>query len=228
MCFSIQADLVAGVLLLPIAALSLVEVRRPRELPFAVLPLLFGSHQLIESLVWAGVDGEASATVQHAATVAYMLIALPLLPLLVPLAVLLLEPHGARARVAPFVALGAVVSGYLTYVVLAQPITVVRHPHALEYRTGGGVGIVWVLLYVVAVIGPSLLSGYPSIVTFGILNLLGLVTVGLLYTQAFTSLWCVYAALMSGLVLLHMYLRRHLPDPHRMQGRPLALCATGS
>ncbi len=46
MCFSLQADLVAGAALVPIAVLSLREVRTRRELPFALLPALFCVHQL--------------------------------------------------------------------------------------------------------------------------------------------------------------------------------------
>ena len=69
----------------------------------------------------------------------------------------------------------------------------------MTQRASYGVGLpaapLLVVLYVAAVIGPALLSGYRSIVAFGVLNLVGLTTVGLLYTQAFTSLWCVYAAL---------------------------------
>ena len=50
-CFSVEADLVAGVALLPVAALCLLEVRHVRELAFATLPLLFALHHLTESLV---------------------------------------------------------------------------------------------------------------------------------------------------------------------------------
>jgi hypothetical protein len=84
--------------------------------------------------------------------------------------------------------------------------------------TGVEHAVVWAVLYVVAVIGPALMSGYPSIVAFGVLNLVGLVVVAVLYVQAFVSLWCIYAAVMSVLVLVHMVLRRRLPDPHRYHG----------
>lgn len=221
MCFSPEADLVAGVALLPVAALSLREVRHVRELPFAALPLLFAAHQLIEALVWAGVEGDVSATVRQTAALVYVLFAFPVLPTLVPAAVLLLEPHGARLRVAPFVALGLVVSAYLGYVVVAGPLGVEQHPHALVYRVGLENGTFWAVLYILSVVGPSLLSGYRSIVAFGVLNLVGLTIVALAYREAFASLWCVFAALSSVLILLHMYRRRRLPDPHRLHGRPL-------
>lgn len=220
MCFSVGADLVAGAVLLPVAALSLREVRHVREVPFAALPLLFAAHQLIEALVWAGVDGDVSRGVQQTAALVYVLFAFPVLPTLVPTAVLLLEPRGARLRVAPFVAIGLVVSGYLSYVVLSGPLVVQPHPHALVYNVGLTNGILCAVLYILAVVGPSLLSGYRSIVTFGTLNLVGLTLVALAYQEAFASLWCVFAALSSVLVLVHMYRRRRLPDPHRLQGHP--------
>jgi len=198
--------------------LSLREVKHRRELLFALLPTVFSVHQLIEVAIWARQDGDISAGAAHLAVFAYLFIALPLLPTLFGLSVLLLEPQGARLRVAPFVALGAVVSMYLAVVVLTHPIGVTPHPHCLAYQTGVQHEIVWAVLYIVAVIGPALMSGYPSIVAFGVLNLVGLVVVAVLYYQAFASLWCIYAAVMSVLVLVHMVRRRRLPDPHRYHG----------
>ena len=127
MCFSVEADVTAGLLLLPIGIATLREVRRARELPFASLPLLFALHQLVEALVWAGADGDVSSGVQHAAAVAYLIFALPVLPILVPLAVLMLEPQGLRQRVAPFVVLGAAVSTYFTFALLSAPVRVTVH-----------------------------------------------------------------------------------------------------
>lgn len=59
MCFSLEADLAVGLALLPVGVLSLREVRRPREVPFASLPLVFSAHQLLEGRL-AYVPAEAS------------------------------------------------------------------------------------------------------------------------------------------------------------------------
>lgn len=225
MCFSVEADLTVGVVLLPVAVACLREVRCRRELPFAMLPAAFSLHQFVEAFVWLGVDGRVSAHVQAFAATAYLVFALPVLPVLLPLAVLLLEPRGARLRVAPFLALGAVVGGYLAYALLTTPVAVVEHEHALGYTTGVRHGDLWAVLYVVAVVGPALLSGYPSIVLFGALNLVGLVVVAVLLVQAFDSVWCIYAALLSGLVLVHLRRRRRLPDAHRLHGHPVPAVA---
>jgi hypothetical protein len=97
-------------------------------------------------------------------------------------------------------------------------VTVVVHPHALEYATGLSHGALLSLGYVVAVIGPAVLSGYRSIVVFGLVNLVGLLVVAAVYVDAFASLWCVYAALTSALVTVHMVRRRRLPDSDRLEG----------
>jgi uncharacterized membrane protein len=217
------ADLVAGTALIPVAVLSLREVRHRRELPFALLPALFAAHQFLEVAVWAGLDGDVPAGIANLAMRAYLFIAWPLLPLYMPLAVLMLEPRRARRRVAPFVALGAIVSAYLAFVVLANPVEVIRHAHGLEYATVVHHPIVWAVLYIVAVIGAPLLSGYRSVVAFGALNLVGLVTVAVFYTKAFASLWCVFAAASSVLMLVHMIRRRRLPDADRLRGDSIQL-----
>ncbi|OBB78957.1 hypothetical protein A5760_21430 [Mycobacterium colombiense] len=216
MCFSITADLVVGTALVPVAVATLREVKHWREVPFALLPTVFAVHQFIEAAVWP--NGVVSPGMANVAMRAYVFIALPLLPALVPWAILMLEPRGARLRVAPFAVLGTVVSVYLAVVVLTEPVTVTKGPHALQYQTGVSDGYVWAALYVIAVIGPALMSGYRSIVVFGLANLVGLTVVAIVYTQAFASLWCIYAAALSVLALVHMVRRRRLPDPHRLHG----------
>lgn len=215
MCFSTTADVVAGAVLVPVAVLSLREVKSAREFPFAALPAVFAVHQLIEALVWAGTDGDVSSAVAHAAAVGYVLIALPLLPILFPLAVWLQEPRAGRRRMAPFVVLGAIVAAELGYAVVAHGVAVTPHEHALSYDIGIDHSVLWTVLYVVAVVGSAGLSRFPTVVVFGVLNLVGLTVVAVAYAEAFASLWCVYAALTSVLVLAHMIGRRRLPDGQR-------------
>jgi hypothetical protein len=220
-CFSVQADVVAGAALLPVAAVSLREVRRARELPFASLPLLFAAHQLVEALVWAGYDDHAvPEPVAHDAVLVYLGYAMVVLPTIFPLSVLLLEPRSGRLPVAPFVLLGVVMSVVLGVEVFSAPVTVVVHPHALGYATGLRHGDLLSPGYVAAVIEPAVLSGYRSVVAFGVVNLVGLVVVALVYRDAFASLWCVYAALSSIFVVVHMVRRRRLPDSDRLHGLP--------
>lgn len=209
MCFSTTADVVAGVSLVPVAVVSLRCARTTRELPFAGLPAIFALHQLIESLVWAGADGDVSSGVAHAAAVAYVLIALPVLPVLFPIAVWLLEPSESRRRMTPFLVLGAIVSARLGYAVVTHGVRVTPHEHALSYAIGFEHSLAWTVLYVVAIVGTAVLSRFPLVVAFGVLNLVGLSVVALAYAEAFASLWCVYAAMTSVLVMVEM-IRRNI------------------
>ena len=52
MCFSATASFSAGAVLLGFGALTLTAARRPRELLFAAIPLLFAIQQLSEGVVW--------------------------------------------------------------------------------------------------------------------------------------------------------------------------------
>ncbi|MFN2563290.1 MAG: DUF6629 family protein [Jatrophihabitans sp.] len=215
MCFSTTADVVAGGVLVPVAVLSLRQVTSARELPLAALPAIFALHQFIEAFVWAGADGDVSSGVAHAAAVGYVLIALPLLPILFPRAVWLLEPHDSRRRMVPFVVLGAIVSAHLGYVVAAHGVSVTPHEHALSYNIGMDDSVLWTALYVLAIVGTAALSRFPMVVAFGLLNLVGLTVVALAYAEAFASLWCVYAALSSALILVHLIQRRRVAGEGR-------------
>lgn len=223
MCFSMTADLVAGTALVPVAAASLAQVRHRRELMFALMPALFSAHQLLEVAVWAGLEGDAarvSPGVAEAAMRAYLFIAWPLLPTYMPLAVLLIDER-RRAVIRPFLALGLIVSAYLGFVVLANPVQVIRHDHGLEYLTVVSHPLLWAVLYIVAVIAPLLISSYRSIVAFGVLNLVALILVAVFYMKSFASLWCFFAAGGSVLILVHMIRRRSTTDTEDLTGPPV-------
>ena len=107
MCFSLEADLAATVLT-PVGGPGRPRgARGTRLLPLAALPLLLAAHQAIEAVVWLGLDGHVDPGVQAAAVRAYLLIAAPLLPMLVPVALILAEDVPARRRAMwPFAAVG--------------------------------------------------------------------------------------------------------------------------
>jgi hypothetical protein len=119
---------------------------------------VFAAHQLVEALIWSGPDGLLPEPYWRAAVMVYLAIALPVLPLLLPVAALLLEPPGARWRIAPFVVLGAVVSIYLVAVLVGRPVSVTGLPCGLQYVTGVDNEFVWAVLNVVAAVGPALMS----------------------------------------------------------------------
>ena len=123
MCFSPQADFAAGVVIAGVGVETLRRVRRPRELIVGGLPLLFGIHQLVEGFVWLGLRGQVSHSLGDAAREVYIVYAHAVLPVIVPLGFMLLEPeHRRSCWMWPLVCLGLVLGVYLLWQVTAYPV----------------------------------------------------------------------------------------------------------
>ena len=95
MCFSATASFSAGAVLLGLGTLTLKSAHRPRELPFAAIPLLFAIQQLSEGVIWLTFGSEAPL-LNTVMTHVYSFFSHVLWPIYVPVAVLLIE----TARVA--------------------------------------------------------------------------------------------------------------------------------
>ena len=179
---------------------------------------MLGLHQLDESLVWWGLEGPVPYSIGRVATWIYLLIAMVVVPILVPLSIWKLQPTPRRRWViAPFVGLGIGVATILLITMLRGPVSVRLGAYHLAYSIGLRNGILIVGLYVLATCGSLLCSGYRDIVIFGVANLIAVVVLARLTADGFTSLWCFYAAIASGFISLHMRLGR----PHR--AKPYAL-----
>src|ERR1700683_524493 len=111
-CFSPQADVVGGLVICAIGIDAVRHIRQRREfIALAWLPLLLGAHQFIEALVWLWLHGPVPRGGGHVALWAYLLIAFVALPVLVPLAVIALEPTRRRKwMMVPFASIGTVIA----------------------------------------------------------------------------------------------------------------------
>jgi len=220
MCWSPTADLVAGAGVGAIGAVVLVQVRRLRDLPMACLPLLLGAHQLIESVVWRGADGEASPGATHLAALLWTAIAFPLLPAFVPLAVLcaIWPQRAARRRVLPLCALGLASSGMLAYAMVSGPVSVVPMGHVLTYGLRIPADSLVISAYVAATLATPVISGDRDLCRFGLTAAVGAAVCITAWRLAFASTWCAFAALTS--LALIPWVRRERIMPARGEQHP--------
>jgi hypothetical protein len=217
MCFSPQADLVGGVVVTAIGIDAWRHVRSRRDhYLLATLPLLLGAHQLIESFVWLSLQGHVPHALGRVALWAYLLIAFVVLPIFIPLAVMALEPTSRRRwRIVPVVVLGTVISVILFAAMLRGPVTVELRPYHLAYSIKLSDGLLIVSLYVVAVCGALLISGFRHVFYFGLANLVAVAILARLTVDGFASTWCGYAALSAAAISLHMrYAKPHRATPY--------------
>ena len=216
MCFSAEADLASAAVIGAIGAATLAKVRSPREILLAAMPLAFAMHQLAESFVWRDLDA-GHTPARGAAVTLYLVFAWVLLPVLVPLAILLVEPPGPqRRRLVPFVVMGALAGAYLAVAVVNGDAAAHATQHTIQYGGAGEYAWIATVLYVVATCGAPLLSGFRAIVWFGVANLAAVAVIVTIQTEGLTSVWCLWAAVVS--VLIYVQFTWWRRDDERRHG----------
>ncbi|MFD5492792.1 DUF6629 family protein [Streptomyces sp. NPDC127091] len=191
MCWSAEADLVAGVCVAAVGAACVARADRGRDLPLAVLPLLLGVHQMIEAAVWASDGGTGPAVLLWA------VVALPLLALWVPVGVWCAAPHPARRALIVPLAAGAVTAAALGYVLATRPVRAEVRGHTVGYVLDLPHAPLAAVGYLVATVGALLLSGDRGLRTLGALAAAGALVCWALWRLEFVSTWCAFAALCS-------------------------------
>jgi len=207
-CFSPEASFIAAGALAPAGVVALRSVQRRDELILGTLPLLFAGHQAVEGLVWLGLDGHLSHRLLDVAIRVYLMFAQVVLPSLVPVGVLVFErdPRRRRWLIGPVV-LGAIVGARLLWVITAHRIGAHVLGESIVYDTDVHFGFVVAAGYVAATCGPALLSTGSLLQRFGVANLAGLTVAAFVKYSAVTSVWCFYAALVSGFILVALRAR---------------------
>ncbi|WP_405801438.1 DUF6629 family protein [Streptomyces sp. NBC_01506] len=207
MCWSSTADLTAGICVGAIGVACVARVRRVRDLPLAALPLLLGTHQIIEAVVWDSGGGAGPATT------AWAVIALPLLALWVPLAVLAASPPGTRRRLAVPVVSGAATAATLSYYLATRTVTADIRGHTIGYSVHLPQPEIVVAGYLLATVGALLLSGDRTVRLLGVLVAVGAVICAVIWRLEFVSTWCAFAALASVVMFGWVRGRTRAPGP---------------
>ncbi|RNL62010.1 hypothetical protein EFK50_09285 [Nocardioides marmoriginsengisoli] len=206
MCFSPEADLVAGVVVTAIGIDALRHVPRRELVPLASLPLVFGVHQLVETFVWWHLRGDVPDCVGKPAAWIYVVMAMCLVPVLVPFAFARIGAIRSRLLATGLVACGIVSAVLLTIGLVRDSIRPEIDGHHIAYHVTTPWQVFTLGLYILAACGPALLANAAPLRLFGATNLLVVALLIWLAQSAVVSLWCVWAAVSS--VLINLYVRR--------------------
>jgi len=217
MCFSATASFVASGVIGTMGIATLRHVREPRALLFAAVPMLFAVHQFTEGFVWLGLTGRIGPVALEHVTFLFMMYAQGILPLLMPLAVLLMEPPGARRwAILALTVLGALVCGWMIYGLIAFPSQCHVEQNSIAYRNPFTSNFPASLLYILATCGALVLSTHKVVRGYGVLNVVGLTIAHIVKAFAFASVWCFYAATLS--IVLYWQFRRENIDVETPNG----------
>ena len=97
----------------------------------------------------------------------------------------------------------------------AFPVSAQQQARCIDYTTHTPNDALIGLLYVAVTCGPALMSSRRHLRLFGLVSLVGVIAAAVLRVDELTSLWCVYVALVSVLILEH-FRRQRADEAHRL------------
>ena len=203
MCFSAQASFGASAVL-GIMGIYALHKAKLQERFLALIPLLFAIQQACEGIVWITYANPAHQLITTIATYSFCFFAFFFWPIWIPITVLKMETHSAKK---PFLylllILGAAVSSILVFSMLTSGIhTTVSCSHIkYDIFLPGILETIGVVFYCLATILPLFISSKKWMPLFGILTLGSVAITYFFYTTYFASVWCFFAALLSGMII---------------------------
>ena len=205
MCFSATASFIAGISLSAFGVLTVKMAQRKEEIPFAMIPLLFGIQQLIEGMLWLSFQYDARM-LNVGMTYLFVLFSHVLWPVFVPFAIGLVEIAPWRIKtILVFRYIGGAVGLYLLYFIARFPITSEINEHVVYIFPDFHQPPI-LALYVAATCVSTFFSSHRIINVFGFLALILFIVAYWFYTVAFFSVWCFFAAILSVVIYLHFKL----------------------
>ena len=203
MCFSAEASFAGGFIISTIGVATVKEVHKPSQLVFASIPLFFGAQQITEGCLWLTLPNPEYGNVQMFAKYIFLIMAEVLWPIMIPLSVLFMEKNKKRKKILWILLfMGISASLYYTYCLLFFNVTPQIMGYHIQYRTDFpkfSTALAFIV-YFIASITPLFVSSIQRTHLLGILMFLSCVVTALFYWQYLASVWCFFAALISGVI----------------------------
>jgi hypothetical protein len=203
MCFSASASFIAGAALSSAGVATLRMSSRPAEIPFALIPLLFGIQQITEGMIWLSFEPGTQLD-NTTLTLVYSLFSHVIWPMFVPFAVALLETIAWRRKALAVCQVAGIAVGlYLLYFIVQFPVTSKVLGKHIVYESPHFYVIRFMALYLIATCGSSLLSSHRIVRMFGALSLLTFAAAYAIHVATVVSVWCFFAAILSFVIYFH-------------------------
>jgi hypothetical protein len=203
MCFSPEASFAGGLIISSIGIATITKVHNPSQMLFASIPLFFGIQQFIEGALWLTIPNPDSINIQRICTYLFLVMADVLWPVMIPLSVLFMEKNIKRKQILwVLLFMGLSLSLYYTFCLLIYNITPEISGYHIHYKTGfpESLAMIAFIVYLIATITPLFVSSIKKTHLLGVLMFLSCLVTAIFFTQYLTSVWCFFAALISGVI----------------------------
>lgn len=200
MCFSATASLTAAAIIGIIGIATLKEVRARSKWCLALIPLLFAFQQVSEGMVWLSLENHNAAYI-NLAKYCFLFFGLIVWPTWIPLSLRAAENDPQRKSFITFpLIIGIAVSLINIALLIKNGATVDTLGHRINYDAHLPYPEYLLLSYATAVLLPWFISSLKYTTLFGLLGLVSLLIAHFFYADTLTSVWCFFAALLSGLI----------------------------
>ncbi|HEY91783.1 MAG TPA: hypothetical protein G4O07_08105 [Dehalococcoidia bacterium] len=200
MCFSAGASFAGGVIISAVGVTTVRKVGKPTQRLFAVIPLLFGFQQFAEGVLWVTLRSGGHDWLQNAATYIFLVTALVIWPVMIPLSMWFMEEAKKRKKIlAGLTVTGGLLSLLYAFCLISYSVTPQINGFHILYVDEFPKTLVTVasFFYPVATVAPLFISSVRRMWLFGILITISYIVTGIFFAQYLTSVWCFFAALIS-------------------------------
>ena len=203
MCFSPEASFAGGIIISSIGVGTYKKIHKPSQLLFATIPIFFGIQQIVEGSLWLTIPNPEYLNIQRIGTYVFLVLADVLWPMMIPLSVLFLEEDKRKKRIIwILLGMGILLSLYYASCLLLLNVTPEIQGYHIFYKTDfpKSLSMIAFIVYLIVTITPLFISSIKRTHLMGILMFLSCLVTAIFFTQYLTSVWCFFAALISGVV----------------------------
>ena len=200
MCFSAGASFGASAILGTIGIVTLKKAKTTNEIPFALIPLLFGAQQAAEGALWIGLSSGNNELWKHFPVYIFLIFAQLVWPVWIPFSILQLEnDRTRRAIIKGILAMGCSISLYLMYCMLVYGVNAEIHSGHILYTLSFPTAFTWIkhLFYFVPTVVPLFISSNRRIQLLGLAVFASFVFSRIYFTEHLISVWCFFAGMLS-------------------------------
>lgn len=202
MCFSPSASFTAGTILTLIGIKSISESKKSTRL-LAFIPLLFAAQQTSEGIIWLTLLHYQDNPLAYYASYIFLFFAFIVWPVWIPLSMSLLVPKRRMHLLRSILAMGILLSIYLSATLLYFGATAQIVQHHIYYDFESFIGFYWlgVILYCCITLIPWFLTNNRLLWLLGSLIAISYGITYLFYAEFLISVWCFFAAVLSVIIL---------------------------
>ncbi len=218
MCFSTTASFAAGIVLSGVGVASVIKSKEPAQQMFAAIPLVFGLQQFAEGFVWLSLTQSWPALYQQIAVQVFLVFAMIIWPIWIPLAICYFEPNWLRRKVIGWISVIGIVMGFFSlYYLITRTSTAVVSDFHIHYNLQIPQNLLMVcgLIYLFPTIVSHFFSTVKGVPVMGALVMVSYLVTRFLFVDYVLSVWCFFSAVIS--IMIYFIVKKRVDATRKLR-----------